>query len=62
MFHTVVPCPSGLCGPAQLKAVPPQDSTGIPRCFWYHSRRRAGLADLMKMPPMPVTRFISRIP
>ena len=62
MFHTVVPWPSGLCGPAQLKALPPQASISMPRCFWYQSRIFWGSADLMKMPPMPVTRFISRTP
>src|SRR5262245_59824361 len=61
-FHTVVPWPPGLSGPAHWNAAPPQDWTGMPRCFWYQARSASGLADLMKMPPTPVTLFIFSLP
>src|SRR5690348_280468 len=53
--QTVVPLVGLPAESVQVKAVPPQGWTSMPRCFLYHSRRALGSLALMKMPPMPVT-------
>src|SRR5882724_6068227 len=58
MDQTVVP-PVGLpAASAQVKDVPPQSWTSIPRCFLYQARNVAACLALKKMPPIPVTRFM----
>src|SRR5262249_23449611 len=55
-FQMVIP--GGLCGPPHSKMAPPQSLTSKPRWSRYQTPRLLGSADLKKMPPMPVTRFI----
>src|SRR4051794_6250173 len=53
--QTVVPRVGLPAESVQVKAVPPQGWTSIPRCFLYQSHSVFGSLALMKMPPMPVT-------
>src|SRR5213078_68330 len=50
----VLPSPS-----VQVKAVPPHSWTSIPKCRLYQACSDGASLALKKIPPMPVTRFIS---
>src|SRR6478736_9745773 len=56
--QTVVPDDGLPSASVQLKAVPPQACTSMPRCRWYQACRAFGSLAEKKMPPMPVTRFM----
>src|SRR5690242_7154743 len=58
-LQAVVPTPSGLSGPFQSNAAPPQAWTSIPRWVLYQAPRALGSFDLKKIPPIPVTRFMA---
>src|ERR1700689_3110635 len=54
-IHAVAPLSSALSS-VHSRAQPPQSSSLMPRCFWYHSRRaRSSFFALMNTPPIPVT-------
>src|SRR5262249_46650839 len=55
-FQMVIP--EGLSGLPHWNMAPPQSLTSKPRWSRSQTRRLLGFADLKKMPPMPVTRFI----
>src|SRR5512147_857437 len=57
--QAVVPTPFGLSGPFQSKAAPPHAWTSIPRWDLYQAPRALGSLDLKKIPPIPVTRFMT---
>src|SRR5580700_7348054 len=59
MDQTVVPLAGFPAASVQVKAVPPQSWTSIPRCFLYQAHSAFGSLALKKMPPMPVTLRIS---
>src|SRR5881394_3073069 len=59
MDHAVVTATGLPSVSAQLKAAPPQSWTSIPRCRLYQACKAGASLALKKMPPMPVTRFIS---
>src|SRR5579862_7342292 len=55
--------PSGDCNSRHSNVAPcPCGSRLMPRCFSYQSYKYSGLSDLKKIPPMPVTRFMSESP
>ena len=58
----VVPPVGWPASSVHVNAAPPQGSTSTPRCVRYQSRKAAGSLALKKMPPMPVTRFMGRLP
>src|SRR4026208_391605 len=58
MDQMVVPATGLPSAPGQVKAVPPQSWTSIPRCCLYQACRDGASLALKKMPPMPVTRFM----
>src|SRR4029077_7692505 len=58
-LQAVVPTALGLSGPFQSKAAPPHGWTSIPKWVLYQAPKAFGSLDLKKMPPIPVTRFIS---
>src|SRR5215831_16257768 len=51
--------PGGLSGPPHSNMAMPQSVTSKPRWSRYQTPRLLGSADLKKIPPMPVTLFIS---
>src|SRR4051812_36923290 len=60
--QAVVP-PTGFpSSPDQSKEAPPHACTSMPRCRLYQAPRAAGSFALKKMPPTPVTRFMSIAP
>src|ERR1700747_3119540 len=58
-LQAVVPAPSGLSAVFQSKAAPPHGWTSIPKWVLYQAPKAFGSLDLKKMPPIPVTRFMS---
>ena len=50
--------PAGLPSPPHGKIAPPQSAVSSPRWSRYQALSAWGSADLKKMPPMPVTRFM----
>src|SRR6266850_1057383 len=59
MDHTVVPFVGLPDASAHVNAVPPHSWTSIPRCCLYQARSATGSFALKKIPPIPVTFFIS---
>src|SRR5262245_52443038 len=58
-LQAVVPTPAGLSGPFHSNAAPPHAWTSIPRWVLYQAPKAFGSFDLKKIPPIPVTRFMT---
>src|SRR5882762_1110038 len=59
MSHAVVPFVGLPAASVHSNAAPPHVWTSIPRCCLYQARSATGSFALKKIPPIPVTLFIS---